>query len=43
MAVLLLPQIREKKFRRQEIDLDNSLMKSFAVDTALAESRFNIW
>ena len=42
MADLAFPQIRAKKFRQQEIDLDQFTDEELiAVDTGLAESQFN--
>ena len=46
MADLPFPQIviRAKKFRQQEIDLDQFTDEELiAVDTGLAESQFNSW
>ena len=44
MADLPFPQIRAKKFRQQEIDLDQFTDEEIiAVDTGLAESQFNSW
>ena len=43
MADLPLPQIREKKFRQQEIDLNQFTDEELFSKTGLAESQFNIW
>ena len=43
MADLPLPQMREKSSDSKKFISTNSLMKSFAVDTGLAENQFNIW
>ena len=43
MADLPLPQMREKSSDSKKLISTNSLMKSFAVKTGLAESQFIIW